>query len=153
MHRVTCPQCNKRYQVPKPIAGKYVKCGCGVRFDSHSGEQEALETFIDELPPIAAKLPPDYYDPQAPYAMTDISKALASHGYEQKKRKSAGAAFASFVADLIFILAKIVLMGLLSLGVLFALYIGFDLFPFHTGLLIVIALGVFIGVKMAGLGK
>lgn len=61
MPTVTCPDCGTRYKVPKPRAGKWVACKCGVRFDSVSGQAETPS----QPPPSAEVI--EYRPPEPPH--------------------------------------------------------------------------------------
>lgn len=81
MPTISCPSCGTRYQVPKPKAGKFVRCKCGVRFDSVTGIPEVVKVQADPSPKPKSKpkhqplLPPPPAANQASKSRTPLSRA------------------------------------------------------------------------------
>ncbi len=160
MPKATCPACAKSYRVDHPEPGKWVRCKCGIRFDSVSGLPEGMrqDDGIDLESLAMAEINSQFQfdesspDSQAPYALNVGSatkkRSLNDH-WAIVVIQSAIHAFFWVMYYLLFAVGIVVAV----VAVLFLVGVAFEISPFFAALFLVIMLGVFAGISLARLGS
>lgn len=161
MHRVVCPQCNKKYQVEKPDAAKLVRCKCGIRFNSVSGEQEHIDGRIVDAA-VADMLNADLLDSRQSFCFDNGEPWPRVTAVAVIPPKRPQSELWLLIRDVFSVAVRFVVFLFISASVVFALLVlamaviaeGYG--PMVCGAfwcVLIIACGVALGITIAGGGR